>query len=82
MQMQLINKYKEEWDEAQAEFDRVYLQEHAKAGLRLGKDIDHTDLKPLPSLSPESKRKIMTAREKYEEAHKAYEKYLAGTYCI
>lgn len=82
MQIQLINKYKKEWDQAQAEFDRIYLQEHAKAGLRLGKEVDHSDLNPLPNLSAESKQRIMTAREKYEEAHKAYERYLAGTNSI
>ena len=82
MQIQLITKLKNEWDEAQAEFDRIYLQEHAKAGLHFGKEIDHIDLNPLPDLSPESKKRIMTAREKYEAAHKAYESYLAGNYSI
>jgi len=82
MQIQLITKLKKEWDQAQSEFDRIYMQEHAKAGLHFGKEIDHIDLNPLPNLCPESKQKIMSAREKFEAAHKAYENYLAGNYSV
>jgi len=77
MQMNSYVNFEGELIKAGMEFDRIYKQEHAKAGIRFDDKIDYSDPNPLPNLSPESKRRIRSAHEKYEEAHQAYQRYLA-----